>query len=313
MTFPSTVQKAGSKLRQGLRRSVARTSLDSDERYNAEVIWRMQLGSKGQVTSLLELMQLLERLQIPMQPVIRQVVEAAFLERAPGQFTFSDFVLVLEQCKTLHLRWLHKVRGKTFDDDLLEAYIAVGGESDSTGEVDLKLMNSVVKDFNLELPALKNVTMQHGAHTDSGNSPAANKLEFQSFVGMLRGNQNALFTPQLFLVENEMDEDGVCDATPTASNSRRHSMFGRKGSGTMKPGTLPPLHNVHDGGAGTPKGADRHQPLRSQTSFERSMLPPSDRSPRGSPLRTSSKASGVSRLPLLNRQRREKKPKFANW
>jgi len=333
----NAVRTAGNRLRSGVRRSVQRTPLGPDEVYNAQQVWAMQLGSRQNVPTLIELMQLIERLQIPMQPMLRQVVEAAYADRPKGQFSFSDFTLLLEQCKTLHMRWLHKVRGKHFDDDILEAYIAVGGDADSNGTVDVSLMQQIVDDFHLTLPQLQKAASpaspaSPGGFDEHGNpqqqqqqrqpAPAARMLEFDDFVHLLREGDGACFSNQVYLGERDLDEDGNTETTTQQEHSghfggsRRGSTF-RRGSARHGAATPGPHGNLTD---------NQHHHARSHTSMEASnrrddtannndTVVPADpaTSPKNSRRRAAASPPPKSRFPVLGKPKREKKPKFANW
>jgi len=61
------------------------------------------------------------------------------------------FWTILQKCKTLHVRYRRKVERCHFDDELLEAYVAVGGHADTSGAIDLKAIRSVARDFNLTI------------------------------------------------------------------------------------------------------------------------------------------------------------------
>jgi len=341
----NAVRNAGARFRAGVKRSVQRTALDPAEVQNAEQVWAMQLGTRQNVPTLTELLQLIERLQIPMQPMLRQVVESAYAERPAGQFAFSDFILLLEQCKTLHQRWLHKVRGKHFDDDILEAYIAVGGEPDSTGAVDVSVMQQIASDFHLTLPQLTSTKGKaspppvaaldvHGEQSPRGQSPQPadtshhKTLEFNAFVGLLRDGDGACFSNQVYLGEGDLDEDGgdALEHSHSAAiimhgghhhptgHSRRGSLFRR---GSMRQSATTPS-NAHR------RASEQDHPPRSHTSMEASTRhvdhtataanTGADASPsKGRRRGAASPPPPKSRFPVLGKPKREKKPKFANW
>jgi hypothetical protein len=107
-------------------------------------------GLIGFVSSFQELLDLIGTLQIPPQPAIMQHVKLAW-EAHSSNFSFMDLVRLLEECKSIHVRWVHKIRGKVLDDDLLEAFVAVGGGEDCGGAVNIPKMKSVVSDFQLKV------------------------------------------------------------------------------------------------------------------------------------------------------------------
>jgi Ca2+-binding EF-hand superfamily protein len=131
-------------------------------------VWDMNVPG-GFVNSLSELRDLLVQLQIPVQPVIMGLIRDKFEERP--HFSYMDFLSVLEQSKSIHLRWVAKLKGKHLDDDLLEAFVAVGGKEDSGGEVDLQQMRTVVQEFQLQVDLdriLKELDSDGNANIDFG-------------------------------------------------------------------------------------------------------------------------------------------------
>lgn len=172
---PRTAQS--NKVTKQPARHVPPTTLAPSEVALVKHAWGAIVGDGRYATNASQLQQLLTSLQIPQQPVTTKLCEESFNAKN-GQFSFGDALNLLEQCKTVHTRWLCKLHGKRLDDDLLEAFVAVGGSDDSTGEVDIAKMKSVVAEFNLNVNLDKIV-----AELDSeGNS----NIHFDDFAGLLR-------------------------------------------------------------------------------------------------------------------------------
>lgn len=156
------------------------TPLTSTEANNANDVWENYVKS-SYLTSLGDLEQLVNSLQVPLQPISRKLCDEEF-RASKGRFSYRDFVVLLERLKTLHTKWLHKLRGKELDDDLLEAFVAVGGQSDSHGEVDLAKMREVVSEFHLNVDLDKIVA-------DMDNDGDAN-IDFSEFASLIRDEHN---------------------------------------------------------------------------------------------------------------------------
>lgn len=160
----------------GGRPQIQRTSLSSVENSNAIEAWET-LVHESYLTQMADLEQLLHSLQIPLQPISSRACQEEF-QRSKGRFSFRDFVSLLERLKTLHGKWMHKLRGKMLDDDLLEAFVAVGGQSDSNGEVDLSKMRAVVGEFQLNVDLDKIIA-------EMDNDGSAN-IDFGEFASLIR-------------------------------------------------------------------------------------------------------------------------------
>jgi Ca2+-binding EF-hand superfamily protein len=158
------------------RPQIQRTSLSSVENSNAIEAWET-LVHESYLTQMADLEQLLHSLQIPLQPISLRACQEEF-QRSKGRFSFRDFISLLERLKTLHGKWMHKLRGKLLDDDLLEAFVAVGGQSDSNGEVDLSKMRAVVGEFQLNVDLDKIIA-------EMDNDGSAN-IDFGEFASLIR-------------------------------------------------------------------------------------------------------------------------------
>ncbi|CUG89219.1 Hypothetical protein, putative [Bodo saltans] len=162
------------------RPQIQRTSLSSVENSNAIEAWET-LVHESYLSQMADLEQLLHSLQIPLQPISLRACQEEF-QRSKGRFSFRDFVSLLERLKTLHGKWMHKLRGKMLDDDLLEAFVAVGGQSDSNGEVDLSKMRAVVGEFQLNVDLDKIIA-------EMDNDGSAN-IDFGEFASLIRDSAN---------------------------------------------------------------------------------------------------------------------------
>lgn len=157
------------------------TPLSSTEATNAAEVWDTYVKS-SYLTQYTELEALMHSLQVPLQPISKKVCEDEF-RSTKGRFSYRDFVVLLERLKTLHAKWLHKLRGKALDDDLLEAFVAVGGGADSHGEVDLAKMREVVGEFHLNVDLDRII-----ADMDSDGSA---NIDFGEFASLIRDDQNS--------------------------------------------------------------------------------------------------------------------------
>ena len=159
--------------------SIIGTPLTSAEQHQAQDLWDTLIRDSF-VSSLADVQSLLSGLRVPTQPLIDLMVEEAYATSSK-RFSFRNFTLLLEQCKTVHTKWLHKLRGKTLDDDLLEAFVAVGGQSDSNGQVDIAKMRSVVSEFNLRVDIDRIVNEMD----NDGNAD----IDFGEFASLIRDNK----------------------------------------------------------------------------------------------------------------------------
>ena len=187
-------------LQKKRRAGIMKTKLSAREVEMAEEVWHMYVLS-GFVRSFGELQQLLSALQIPQQPLITNLAKERFEEKS--HFSFMDFTSLLEQCKTIHVRWLYKIREKSLDDDLLEAFVAVGGEDDAGGEVDLAQMKSVIREFNLKVDIDRIVQEMD---TD-GNA----NIDFGEFADLLRENAKSATADDVLA----LSEDGAIGSSQT--------------------------------------------------------------------------------------------------
>lgn len=158
------------------RPQIQRTPLSSAENTNAIESWDT-LIHESYLTQFSDLEQVLHSLQIPLQPISLRACQEEF-KHSKGRFSFRDFISLLERLKTLHGKWMHKLRGKLLDDDLLEAFVAVGGQSDSNGEVDLTKMRAVVGEFQLNVDLDKIIA-------EMDNDGSAN-IDFGEFASLIR-------------------------------------------------------------------------------------------------------------------------------
>jgi Ca2+-binding EF-hand superfamily protein len=245
------------------KRRLTRTGLTSDEMINARTIWQQHVGD-GFVTNFQTVLELMASLQIPMQDAIQTTCHDRFRE-LKGRISFQDFVTLLEQCKTIHIKWLSTIRGKQLDDDLLEAFVAVGGGEDTHGSVDVAKMKGLIDDFHLDIDLDKII-----AEMDQDGSA---DIDFSEFSELLREGApkgiKPLLSSQIHLKrqdidpEEEEDEEGQHGSPlPTVlkpgninrQNSVRrisnldsssHSMASmKKRKSTVRPGHLPPLGNT---------------------------------------------------------------------
>lgn len=153
------------------------TSLSPYEQDMATHVWGMYVGPSGFVQDEAMLKQLLLTVQLPAIALLEEVAMIRFHGKTTT-FSFMDFCDLLEVCKTIHCRWLTKVRGHPLDDDLLEAFVAVGGKEDSSGMVDLDQLRQVVSEFHLDVDLDKIVR-----EMDSDGSA---QIEFHEFADLLR-------------------------------------------------------------------------------------------------------------------------------
>lgn len=158
------------------RPQIPLTPLTTVELANASDIWDSYVKT-SYLTNISDLVQLLDSLQVPLQPISRKVCEEEF-KSTKARFSARDFISLLERLKTLHSKWLHKLRGKSLDDDLLEAFVAVGGGSDSHGQVDLTKMRNVVDEFHLKVDIDKIVSEMD----NDGNA----SIDFGEFASLIR-------------------------------------------------------------------------------------------------------------------------------
>lgn len=350
--MPFGAVRAGQHFKQHLRATVPHTSLSPFERDNAHDVWRMQLGSRTELATIDELYQLLERLQVPMQPVLRNVCQASYDSRN-GRFAFSDFTQVLEQCKTLHSRWLHKVRGRVLDDDMLEAYIAVGGNDDASGTVDMDLIQTVANEFHLEIPFNGKGPSPPGspAKAEPSALPSGASVEFEGFVKMLRRSasghrkRTAGAPPPLrvaassstasnpmddgrpprvevssmvFLEEDDLNDLNGNDKSPahasggTPSQRKGSTSMGRRAS--MRHGSM--AHSMLPPVANTPQ-PDNNNAMTASRQGQRShsSLAGGATAPAAtSPNKGSRRSPQRSKLPAITAPKRQpKKNRFANW
>lgn len=102
------------------------------------------------LTSPLVLDQLLARVQLPEQ-ILRSGIFEHSMTMSQGRLSFFDLVQAMERAKTLHGKWSEQLRGKVLDDDLLDAFVAVGGTDDCHGSVDVGKLTSLVEEFALDV------------------------------------------------------------------------------------------------------------------------------------------------------------------
>lgn len=99
-----------------------------------------------------ELTQLLSTLCITQQPLtVMACREALAATGAGGRLSLMDAIAVLERCKTIHGVWRHKLQGRAIDDELLEAFVAIGGEEGCESSADVDALRHVVAEFELSL------------------------------------------------------------------------------------------------------------------------------------------------------------------
>lgn len=143
----------------------------------AASVWDMYVGHGGFVKDEAMLRQLVLAVQLPAIAIIEELCSAKFRGKLTN-FSYIDFCNLLELCKTVHCRWLGKVRGKSLDDDLLEAFVAVGGAEDTSGIVDLGQLRHVITEFNLDVDLEKIL--------NEIDSDGSRMIEFSEFVELLR-------------------------------------------------------------------------------------------------------------------------------
>jgi Ca2+-binding EF-hand superfamily protein len=131
-------------------KNILRTPLTSEETQNAVDVWNQHGAEEKSFVDGSDLRSLLSGLQVPISKHLTVLVQSRILE-LNNRISFRDFILLLEQAKTLHTKWLHRIRGQSLDDDLLDAFVAVGGLEDTSGNVDVGKMKGVINEFNLDV------------------------------------------------------------------------------------------------------------------------------------------------------------------
>lgn len=164
-----------------LLQSIVGTPLTSMEIRQAQEIWETLIRDAF-ASSAVDVHALISALHVPTQPLMDRMVDEAFLSSGK-RFNFRQFSVLLEQCKTVHSKWLHKLRGKILDDDLLEAFVAVGGQTDSNGSVDIAKMRSVISEFNLRVDIDRIVNEM--------DSDGGGDINFGEFASLIRDNAPA--------------------------------------------------------------------------------------------------------------------------
>jgi Ca2+-binding EF-hand superfamily protein len=217
--------------------SIVGTPLTSLEQRQAQELWETLIRDSF-VSCAADIHSLLSALRIPTQPLMDRMVDEAYIV-AGRRFSFRNFTVLLEQCKTVHAKWLHKLRGKSLDDDLLEAFVAVGGQSDSNGNVDIAKMRSVVSEFNLRVDIDRIVNEMDN---DGGGD-----IDFGEFASLIRDNASSTEAHakggKRHSVAMLMTEDDHGDGDDVAALDEFLSIEGLEGgvgeySGPVKPITL---------------------------------------------------------------------------
>lgn len=106
------------------------------------------------ITTERELVELLSTLRITRQPLTLLACREALTmssDGSTGRLSMLDTIAVLERCKTIHAVWRHKLQGRAVDDELLEAFVAIGGEEGCETAADVGALRHVVADFDLSL------------------------------------------------------------------------------------------------------------------------------------------------------------------
>lgn len=148
----------GSKASQRIKaartmQAVPKTGLVPWEQRLAEDAWAT-VTKNNSVTTLRtsdDLAQLTRLVNVPTLASMVSLGAQLLASKVDGQFSYFDFLDYLQKCKTLHVRYRRKVDHCSFDDELLEAYVAVGGHADTTGSIDMEAIRTVARDFNLTI------------------------------------------------------------------------------------------------------------------------------------------------------------------
>ena len=129
------------------------------------------------ITTFHDLQQLLSAIQVPVQPTTEKVCTEMF-NSTKGRFSFRDMVVLLGKCKALHSAWMYKMRGHQLDDDLVEAFVAVGGLENCGGCIDVEKMRLVISEFHLNVDIDKIIM--------DIDSDGSNEVDFGEFAMLIR-------------------------------------------------------------------------------------------------------------------------------
>lgn len=165
-----------------------RTVLTGDELSIAVFMWKRILG-KPFLESVSELACLMQALHTPLpagfnEGLLQAVIDACNQKR----MTQHDFVAFLEACKGSHLRRISERRlrdqddaapekwSESDDDELFEAFVAVGGIGRAEGSVDVSEVKQLLESFQLSAPSLHHYDSPTSREPKTSPAPQSSAL-----------------------------------------------------------------------------------------------------------------------------------------
>lgn len=125
----------------------------------------------------------LERINVPLKGKKLYKLISEIDEKNTGLIKFSDFLQIYHQMKYAHL--------EEDDQDLVDAFVAIGGQEDKSGSINAELLIKILKEeFQMTINIEKLI---HEVDTDGSG-----QIEFKEFKELLKSN---------YATENENEND----------------------------------------------------------------------------------------------------------